>query len=268
MNPLNEKKAKIQIVCVMRYLLLSCFLQSDLGFALSKDNCNYYLETELLRKCVESNAKEETRYLTHWGYVFCRKFENRKESSNSSQKLKTWISNTTLCLQESIKRSRDKSCKDIETNAIDDHIDCYRNSGFCSLSPNDIAQLFKTLFSVDIIDREKLPRSIFDGIELIKCNLVDKMKYIFVFAIDIFQSFGKWTSNKARKTVKDLILNIPESKPEFDRYMVKAISAYFSGNSASSQSELFSKLNKYDFNMSMNQFLTKEKLSNVQSKQV
>jgi hypothetical protein len=239
---------------------------SQVSEAASQTECGAYLDLEVQRKCVEAKDESESRYLTHWGYVFCRKFKNAREGGDSSENLKKWIAKTTYCLQKSVEKRRSNSCKDIEDSAIDDHLGCYKKSGFCRLKGDDIAVLTKTLFSVDLLDREKLPRSLLDGVKLLKCSFFENMKHVFAFAVDVFKALGKWTSKKARTTIKELIENIPKNRRDFDKYMLNASSAYFTGDSSpSSRNDFYSRFKRFDYSMSVEQFLNSEKMSSSSS---
>jgi hypothetical protein len=94
-------------------------------------------------------------YLLGYGTKYSQRFykQARPRMSTRGQK---WIDDVLVCLQHDLRESIDEttSCDDIWTTAFDSHPACYLRSGFCTLSPLDIAQVVWTIDVQDWLSRD------------------------------------------------------------------------------------------------------------------
>jgi hypothetical protein len=94
-------------------------------------------------------------YLIGYGTKYSQRFykQARPRMSTRGQK---WIDDVLVCLQHDLREAIDEttSCDDIWSTAFDSHPACYLESGFCTLSPFDIAQVVWTIDAKDIISKD------------------------------------------------------------------------------------------------------------------
>ena len=76
-----------------------------------------------------------------------------ENKNNSDKKLKSWISNTLLCLQEMIfvNKKRIKPCKQLESFAFDSHPICYKQYDVCFLGLDNLWKIVRTVEIVDYL---------------------------------------------------------------------------------------------------------------------
>jgi hypothetical protein len=109
-----------------------------------RDNCTFYM------LCLEDKYHcGPDGYPLGYGQHFCQKFA--AEISSFSPKGRQWISNTMLCLQDSLvpeattTTSGVNNCDSLKEVALSKHAKCYVESGLCSLSPFDWLRIVRTV---------------------------------------------------------------------------------------------------------------------------
>lgn len=118
------------------------------------DSCDFYLCKETEEPCGIKG------YWLAYGYKFCRMFLN--ETQEFSEPSKKWMSKVRYCLQNEIKQGTDVlSCQENRRFAMDSHVGCYVETGFCQLSLKDRASIIWMLRSALV-----LPMTYIEGIEL------------------------------------------------------------------------------------------------------
>lgn len=140
---------KVQKMNVISWIVIAMtFTVLDMDFAhaefapscpkMSKANsCDFY------DKCLEAkNSCGSDGYPLGYGLKFCETF-NSMELSASGEK---WITATMACLQERLIDYAEvkTSCDKIHTEAFNNHVQCYVDSGFCKLPLSDKAQIAAT----------------------------------------------------------------------------------------------------------------------------
>jgi hypothetical protein len=94
-------------------------------------------------------------YLLGYGSKYAQRFykQARPRMTVRGQK---WIDDVLVCLQHDLRDAIDAttSCDDIWTIAFDSHPSCYTRSGFCTLSPLDVAQVIWTIDAKDWLSRD------------------------------------------------------------------------------------------------------------------
>ncbi len=97
----------------------------------------------------------ESGYFLGYGSKYAQRFYKQARPRMSARGQK-WIDDVLVCLQHDLREAIDEttSCDEIWTTAFDSHPSCYVRSGFCSLSPLDIAQVVWTIDSKDWLSRD------------------------------------------------------------------------------------------------------------------
>lgn len=143
----------------MNYLLLFFFLASTaqaLDIVPTPNGCDFYLRLEMARPCINY-----TNYLISYGYKYCSLF---KEVKNTWEpELQTWITNTALCLQESLAtyaatyadEDDENYCHGLEKAAFASHPECYTRHGFCNLNALQQMSVVYYLTNLDILLKPK-----------------------------------------------------------------------------------------------------------------
>lgn len=124
------------------------------------NSCDFYL-------CKEMNDPCETRgYWLAYGYKYCRIFMTQIQ--NLPDTSKEWILKTRYCLQQSIVNdTREVSCAEDRDAAMDSHVHCYVDSGFCDLSLKERASIIWLLRSAMI-----MPMTYVEGLQVeYQCRL-------------------------------------------------------------------------------------------------
>jgi hypothetical protein len=96
----------------------------------SANNCEYY-------RCMERNRSCGSKgYWQDFAIPYCQKFvdDNAKFNTESQR----WLRDVRECLQVRLDEvSANSSCNQIKDNAMDSHVGCYVDTGFCSLAAAD-----------------------------------------------------------------------------------------------------------------------------------
>jgi hypothetical protein len=94
-------------------------------------------------------------YLIGYGSKYAQRFY-RNARPHMTLRGQKWIDDVLVCLQHDLRDAIDSStsCDDIWTIAFDSHPSCYTRSGFCTLSPLDVAQVVWTIDAKDWLSRD------------------------------------------------------------------------------------------------------------------
>lgn len=106
-----------------------------------RDSCDYYLCRERQHPCGRRG------YNLALGHRYCRKFLlNRPE--RYSEKGRLWLSDVRQCLQEKLEELPVETlCRRVRSRAMNNHVDCYLDTGFCGLSVRDKQKVLNTVGS-------------------------------------------------------------------------------------------------------------------------
>ena len=112
----------------------------------SPDSCEYYQVLEDRFHC-----ERDTPYLIQYAKHYCLKFKERK--SRWSPAMKSWVENTTSCLQSELARHVDEfnACHDIREFGYNSHMRCYVDSGFCKLNAWQRLKIIRTVSIGDLL---------------------------------------------------------------------------------------------------------------------
>ncbi len=96
----------------------------------SYSSCNYY-------QCAEAhNPCGSQGYWIGWGYRFCQKFLNSEQKF--SLEAQEWLRSNRRCLQVRAEEiSTEIACPQVRKAAMESHVSCYVEAGFCELSIKD-----------------------------------------------------------------------------------------------------------------------------------
>ncbi|MFM6927895.1 MAG: hypothetical protein ACKOX6_05485 [Bdellovibrio sp.] len=96
----------------------------------SANNCEYYRCMERSRSCGRNG------YWQDFAIPYCQKFvdDNAKFNTESQR----WLRDVRECLQVRLGEvSANSTCNQIKDAAMDSHVGCYVDTGFCSLAAAD-----------------------------------------------------------------------------------------------------------------------------------
>lgn len=117
--------------------------------------CDFYLCQE--DEIPESDRCGEEGYYIGYGYKYCNRFQ---ETANErlSPEGSAWVGRVMPCLMAVIQDEvvLKDSCETTKQIAFDSHPDCYLESGFCDLTPDDMAWIFLTVDLTDFDFRQVL----------------------------------------------------------------------------------------------------------------
>ena len=120
-------------------------------------SCDYYL-------CRESkNPCHADGYFISFGYQYCN-----ESLTNLTKKVspvgEKWLVETATCLQQKMEELPPTlSCKEIHSQAIKTHDQCYTGNSFCALPMRDIGHIFKMIYP-ELSDWDIIK----EGIEVLK----------------------------------------------------------------------------------------------------
>lgn len=124
--------------------------ESSCSDYLSLDNCgacDYYdcREAESVSQCGDDG------YYVAFGAKNCRTL-TQLTGPSLSRKGQRWLAATRQCLLEYVESeiSLDADCETIMQKAMDSHVDCYVDSGFCEMSVFDKRKLGKSISVADL----------------------------------------------------------------------------------------------------------------------
>jgi hypothetical protein len=117
----------------MKFLIF--ILITTTGLGVSASECDFYREKSAAMQCPSSG------YLIGFGYKYCRYFVDHADEFSSEGQ--ATLQKIRFCLIDSLKRPLVAlTCDNIKDLAMQNHIDCYVNNGFCSLDLFDRLQVY------------------------------------------------------------------------------------------------------------------------------
>lgn len=99
----------------------------------SPGSCQVYQDLSAHLGCDQGN------YLTRFGHHYCRLFED--ELSLFSDGAQRTLIEIKLCLQQALINAPDLTCENAKQIGVGSHLVCYRQAGYCEMSPWDKALL-------------------------------------------------------------------------------------------------------------------------------
>ena len=124
----------------MKILMLLFTLNAHAGTtpAPSTKSCEFYRELQSQYQCTSSN------YLSD-AYKACQDY--LREQPQHSEALQTFLPAIRYCLQDKLSKVRSTNfCDHLTDNVIAEHIQCYTDNHYCSLSLKDKAVLGEMTF--------------------------------------------------------------------------------------------------------------------------
>lgn len=112
--------------------------------AVSSTSCEFYSCMEQKTQCGKNG------YWKKWGLYYCQKFLfHESEFSPASQK---WLQASRLCLQRSSQHlaSGNLTCEQMGDTALNTHVGCYVDTGFCELTVSEKNKIYWYLSSAMI----------------------------------------------------------------------------------------------------------------------
>ncbi|KYG62436.1 hypothetical protein AZI86_16520 [Bdellovibrio bacteriovorus] len=109
--------------------------------AVSSTSCEFYSCMEQKTQCGDSG------YWKKLGLYYCQKFLfHESDFSPASQK---WLQDSRLCLQKRSQHlaSAGLTCDQMREEALDTHVGCYVDTGFCKLNLQDKNKIYWRLSS-------------------------------------------------------------------------------------------------------------------------
>lgn len=128
-------------------LLLLLTLSLTPIYAQSSRDCEEFLDSCEYYACINSQKKcGKKSYFEKFGKKYCNKFSKNEASFSSDGQ--SWIEDTKVCLIASIEQLDESlTCKEYKAAAIKQHVPCYVDSGYCSLSKKDKLKVVKTIIA-------------------------------------------------------------------------------------------------------------------------
>jgi len=110
----------------------------------SETDCHYYLEVEQNFKCGLRG------YPLNFGHRLCEKYLRLEPEARDAVQL--WFPKVRFCLQEYLEVNSGSflDCKDLREKALDSHVGCYAQTGFCELSAKDERQILR-MTGIDLL---------------------------------------------------------------------------------------------------------------------
>ncbi len=131
-------------------ILLILALLPVLSFAgPSRNSCSYYRTVENEYHCGKNG------YPLKFGHRLCQKYLVAQPTMRPAVKL--WFPKIRYCLQNYLENSRGtiRGCDDLHKRAINSHVGCYVQTGFCNLDFMDQADIL-AVTSTDILNLDIL----------------------------------------------------------------------------------------------------------------
>ncbi|MEZ0391833.1 MAG: hypothetical protein ACAH59_06440 [Pseudobdellovibrionaceae bacterium] len=124
--------------------LASSFSVSVQAAEPSSVTCEYYESLEQEMTCGPEG------YLQKWAYPMCQMYI--KKAPKLSGSLQAWFPEIRFCLQAKLHEIKTElTCPNLEDLAIESHVSCYVETGFCNLSQSDQWKLME-LINVNLFE--------------------------------------------------------------------------------------------------------------------
>lgn len=196
----------------------------------SLENCDFYMKFPTPRSC----SPGEKLYTRTYGSKYCRKFLELKRNSSSGNRLKEWISKTSICLQEMLfdnPKRIDNSCYQLAEFAFDTHPICYKQYKFCELPPDDILKIIRTIEIKDVAEhfRKSVTQAINIGMSCLKIRTEDEQNpYRYEStAFNLIFTETRDFSNDRRGVASQIFERAPHSSEHIkDYFNTVVLSAY------------------------------------------
>lgn len=196
----------------------------------SPTDCGFYLKLEDELRCFN-----DAPYLTHYGYVYCNRFQ--KELKNWRGKLVSWVPQTTECLQTSLISDPSflTPCQKMKKHAFATHPTCYKDSGFCDLAYLEKQRVLNIVSWADVI--AEFGESVAQSLEILKDCDMSRFTAFFHFVDFIFQ-ITRPLDALTRQDAAEIIANVPDDKKQAQNYMNKMYAAILYGSKEPSKAEI------------------------------
>lgn len=195
----------------------------------SKTDCGFYLQLEDKLKCFN-----EAPYLTHYGYVYCNRFQ--KELKSWTGNLAAWVPPTTECLQSTLIANPEllSPCKIMMDHAFGTHPTCYMKSGFCGLSYADKQRVLNVVSWSDVI--AEFEQSVAQSLRVKAVCDLGIFKSFFHFFDFVFQ-ITRAVDAVTREDAAEILANVPTDSKQAKAYMNKMYVAILYGSGAPSTAD-------------------------------
>lgn len=100
-------------------------------------SCDFYLTLSKEMGCGSDS------YLTRFGDHYCRRFDQVRSSFSSGGA--AIVEDIKTCLQERIHETENLDCENVHAIAVQSHIGCYQDAGFCDMRVSDKMTLARTV---------------------------------------------------------------------------------------------------------------------------
>jgi hypothetical protein len=129
---------------MLRGIIFILFL-SFTQVSLAQSNCQEFANDCEYYSCIEQSKHcGKYGYLMNFGDKYCRKFTSKEKLLSTKGKI--WMSNVRSCLIRKLENvDQDLSCQKYRKAAIDQHIPCYTESGYCQLNKKDKNVILKII---------------------------------------------------------------------------------------------------------------------------
>ena len=210
--------------------LLTIFLFISLSYNITaNENCSFYLQQEIFRGCLEKK-NDSSDYLTHYGYYYCKKFENI-ENQTKEKKFKIFIKNTRSCLQDFLENKKPSSmtCVSLENHAFSSHPICYNKGGYCKLNKKERLEVLSTLLGINILF--KIKKSLLQLLEVIRKCLGSKEYAGILETFKIISDDSENLKELSMKKIKKIFFSIPETSKKIVHFFIRSVSILKYGQS-------------------------------------
>lgn len=114
-------------------------LSQDLPSSKLIGSCDFYRALSKEMGCGPDS------YLTRFGDHYCRRFDQVHDYfSDDGNRV---VEDIKICLQIAIDSVRELNCENVHAIAVQSHIGCYQQAGFCEMKVRDKAVLAQTVAS-------------------------------------------------------------------------------------------------------------------------
>lgn len=115
-------------------LNLACTISAA---AAAPDSCAFYWNKSLAMGCSLND------YLVSFGHKYCRQFERvHKDFSGPGQ---STVLQIRRCLISALRDNREVTCSNVKSIALESHVSCYIENGFCEMSKADKGKILQVV---------------------------------------------------------------------------------------------------------------------------
>lgn len=135
------------------FLLLIFCLPFVANAGPSRNSCAYYLQVEAEEHCGPDG------YPLKFGYRLCEKYLEAQPTMRPN--VRRWFPKIRYCLQNYLEdyRGTIRDCSDLHRKAINSHVGCYLETGFCELGVLDQADIL-AVTNVDLLNLDVMGLSV------------------------------------------------------------------------------------------------------------